>query len=683
MREQATEDIRIYEGRGVWPEALRNQRENNPRGARPCLTINDLPLHVRQVTNDVRQNRPSIKVRPVDDDADIETAQIFDGLIRHIEHQSFADVAYETANFYQTVGGYGYFRIIDGYAPDDPDDRELFIKAIPNIFSVVFDENSICPVGSDAKYCFLTEDVPREDFKRQYPGVDPTSWDDIGSGDSLADWYTEDTVRVAEWFEIKTNESSRLKVDDEDEELTEDEYWNKYQEADSRPAIKSQRMERSTVCIWRKMIGDKVLKSTELPIGYIPVIRVPGEMILVDGKFVFKGIVRDARDSVRMVSYWFSTFTEAVALQPKAPFVAAAGTLDGFEEQWNAANVENFPVLQYNPTDINGNPATAPQRQSPPMSPNGIMQGLMLAKDAVKSTTGQFDASLGKQSNETSGVAIRTRAAESDTATYHLIDNMAKAIRHAGRILIQWIPKVYEGKRVARILGEDGEPKYINMDSSRPVAMQKSVDPVTGKISRIYNVGVGCYDVIATVGPSFSTKRQEGVQAMTEILRMNPALFGLVGDIFIKSQDWPGAEEMAKRIKMTLPPQIQQQLAGEDGETEQQQIPPQLQQQLQAMQAKLQEGAQLVQQLHAENEQLKQGAQLKQAEIGAKMYESDSRVQAEKIRGAASIHEAEIQAESDREKAQLRAENAQLKALTQFQQPAYVPQGGSHELPIA
>jgi hypothetical protein len=620
----------------------------------------------------VRQNRPSIKVRPVDDNADVDTAIIFDGLIRHIEQQSFADIAYETANFYQTVAGHGYFRIIDGYAPDDPDDRELFIKPIHNVFSVYFDENSVCPVGSDARSVFITEEMSREEFERQYPDADAVSWDEASRGDDLAIWFTKDSVRIAEWFELKTVEASRVTVDGEEEEIGEADYWDRYQESDDRPSIKSQRMERSTVCIWRKITGNQKLKETELPISYIPVIRVPGEIVLVDGKFIFKGIVRDARDSVRMVSYWFSTYTEAVALQPKAPFVAAAGTLDGFEDQWNSANVENYPVLQYNPVDINGQPATAPQRQAAPMASNGIMQGLMLAKDAVKSTTGQFDASLGKQSNETSGVAIRARASESDTATYHLIDNMSKAIRHAGRILIQWIPKVYEGKRVARIIGEDGEAKYANLDSSRQTAMEKTVNPANGKISRIYNLGVGCYDVISTVGPSFSTKRQEGVQAMTEILRMNPALFNLVGDIFIKSQDWPGADEMSKRIKLLLPPQVQQ--GDEDEDSAAPQIPPQVQQQLQMMQQQLQEGAQIVQQLHAENEQLKQQSALKAQELQVKSQESVAKVEAEKIKGATSIHVAEIEAMNDEQVATLRAENMQLKAQLEMasQQPQQV-----------
>lgn len=664
MREEALEDFRIYEGRGVWPEAMRRQRENNPRGPRPCLVINDLPLHVRQVTNDVRQNRPGIKTRPVDDVADPDTAKVFDGIIRHIEQQSFADIAYETANLHQVIGGFGYFRIVDGYAPDDQDDRELFIKPVANQFSVMFDPDSICPVGSDARRVMISEDVPKAVFQKQYPNAELVPWNETSSGDHNVDWFSQDTVKVAEYLTLEDRSSNRITVageaeDDEDEELSESDYWDKYQDAENRPEPISTRMDQRTVCVWRKMNGKQVLEETELPINWIPVLRVPGEILLIDGKRVYKGLVRDARDAVRMVSYWFSTYTEVVGLQPKAPYVAAAGTLDGFEDQWNSANIENYPVLQFNPVDINGQPSGPPQRQPSPVVPQGIMQGLLLAKDAVKSTTGQFDASLGQRSNETSGVAIRQRQHEGDVSTYHFTDNLAKAIRHAGRILIQWIPKVYDGKRVARIIGEDGTADYAQLDDSRDEALTKARDPVSQKITRIYNLGVGCYDVLATVGPSYTTKRQEAVDSMTQILQMNPQLFQVIGDIFVKSQDWPGADEMAKRLKTMLPPQVAQANASED----ENQIPPQAQAMIQQLQQKLQEGAQLVQQLHGENEQLKQQMATKQIETQARMQDSQNKLDAEKVRGAANIHVAEIEAENDQRVMHLESQVQQMQGL--------------------
>ncbi len=641
IREAAREDISIYDGVGIWPEQLRRMREGNPRGARPCLNVSDLPARVHQITNDVRQNPPAIKTRPVDNKADPETAEVFDGIIRHIEQQSAADIAFANANFYQVVGGYGYFRVVDGYSKDGTGQRELFIQSIPNPFSVYFDPYSMCPAGSDARFAFITEEISRKEFEREYPKVDLTGWDEMGAGDESM-WVTDESVRVAEWFRMEKRTGPNV-IMAGGEQYSEDEYWA----LEDRPTVESAEAPEEMVCVWRKLVGTKILRTVELPISYIPVIRVSGEILIKDGKKIFKGLVRDARDAVRIVSYQFSAYIEAVALEPKTPYIAAEGQLDGYEDQWAMANTENLPYLTYKPVDVEGRPTPAPMRQSPPMASQGLAQGLMFAKDALKAVTGQHDASLGAQGNETSGKAILARQREGDVANYHFVDNLAKSVRHLGRILIQWIPKVYDERRVARIVGEDSEADYAELDANQPQSMRKVRDG-EGKIKRIYNLSVGCYDVLSTAGPSYTTKRQESVAAMQEILRGNPELFGLIGDLFIRNQDWPGADEMAKRLKAMLPPQA---LAAE--QEDDMQVPPQVQAQLQQMQQQLQEGAAIVQEQQAEIEQL-------QAEKQSKQLESQTALDREKISQAGKIEVAEINADSKREIAALQAEQQDM-----------------------
>lgn len=643
QRERFREDLDIFDGEGIWPEQLRRARQNNPRGARPCLNVSDLPARVHQITNDVRQNPPSIKTRPVDDRADVETAEIFDGIIRHIEEQSQSDIAFQTANMHQVVGGYGYFRIVDGY--DKIGQRELFIRSVPNVMSVVFDPWSMCPVGSDAQFAFISEEVARKQFEREYPNVELDGSEAFDSNDGNA-WVSDESVRVAEWFNLEKMKGANV-IRASGQEYSEEEYWS----LDDRPTVEEAGQPEKTVCIWRKIVGNKVLREVELPISYIPIIRVPGEMYVKEGRLVFKGLVRDSRDAVRAVSFQMSALVEAIALEPKAPYIGAKGAFDGEEDVWAMANTENLPYLEYNPLDVNGVPAPPPQRQPPPMASQGIAQALMLSKDALKSVTGQHDASMGAQGNETSGKAILARQREGDVANYHFVDNLAKAVRFAGRILIDWIPHIYDERRVARIVGEDGEPGYAEMDSQQPEAVRKVQGP--DGIKRIYNLGVGCYDVISTVGPSYTTKRQEAVAAMTEVMQGNPQVFPLIGDLWMRAQDWPGADDMAKRLKAMVPPQALQ-ADQEDG----QQIPPEVQAMVQQMQAQLQEGAQIVQELQAENEQLQQQMQSKQQEKAA---EIEGRLTQEKIKQAGEIERAEIEAESKERVAMLEAQQAEMQ----------------------
>ena len=631
-REEFEEDLRIFDGQGIWPERLRAAREGDPKGARPCLNISDLGPRVHQVTNDFRQNTPAMKIRPVDDKADPETAKIFNGLARHCEQRSDADMAYENANFYQTVGGEGWFRMVEEYCEGA---RELAIRPVFNTQSVKPDPFALDPVGIGMRYCFIDEDIPRAVFERDYPGVEACGWD----GDDVYGWVTDDTVKVCEWMHIETSKKNRIKT--RDGEMSEDDYWAKAKETGEKPEVMGTYEEKNTRVVWRKLIAGKILKELDLPITYIPMFRMAGESYMKDGRPVRKGLVRDSRDSVRMVSYMFSTYVEATALQPKAPFVGAAGSFDGFEQEWAGANSDNLAYLEYNTVDVQGNPAPPPQRSQPPLASQGIMQGLMLAKDALKDTSGLGAASLGQKGNETSGKAILARQKEGDVSTFHIPDNAAKAIRHCGRVFVQWAPKVYDEQMTARIIGEDGSADKAYLDPEQQESMRKVQNP-DGSIKRIYNLGVGKYDVVASVGPSYTTKRVEQAEMMNQLFQSFPAAFQVLGDIFMENQDGPGTDRMAKRLKAMLPPQAAQ----ADGDDEAQAIPPQVQAKLQQMEQQLNEGKSIVTELMQENDQLKAEKTAKDAEIRAKIYAEDEATNRTKIQALSSITVAEMNNET-------------------------------------
>ena len=184
-----------------WPAEIRTARENDPNGSRPCLTIDKINQYITQVVNDERKNKPGIKTRPVDDFADIETAKIYDGLIRHIEDRSNASIAYTTAGELAVKIGLGYFRVVTEYISPDSFDQEPRIKRIPNTFSVFLGPH-IQPDGSDAEYGFIIEEVPQERFEREFPDAKKEAGDFEGLGDKPT-WKTRETTTVVEYFYTK------------------------------------------------------------------------------------------------------------------------------------------------------------------------------------------------------------------------------------------------------------------------------------------------------------------------------------------------------------------------------------------------------------------------------------------------------------------------------------------------
>lgn len=564
-REDETDDLKFYAGspdnQWQWPAdvlATRGAMQGQTINARPTLTINKLPQHVRQVTNDMRQNRPGAKVIPVDDNADIEVADIFNGLIRHIEYISDADVAYDTACENQVSYGEGYIRLLTEYCDDKTFDQDIKIGRVRNSFSVYMDPTIQDPTGADAKWCFVTEDITKAEFARMYPDAAPiTTLQSLGVGDqSISNWLNEDTIRIADYYYIDYDRTT-LNLYPGNATAFAGTPEDKRLKAHFGKPVKSRESDRPRVK-YCKINGYEILEEREWAGKWIPVVRIIGNEFEVDGRLYVSGLVRNAKDAQRMYNYWVSQEAEMLALAPKAPFIGYGGQFEGYEDKWKTANTNNWPYLEVNPdvTDGQGAVLPLPQRAQPPMASSGLLQAKAGAAEDIKSTTGQYNASLGMGSNERSGKAILARQREGDVGTFHYGDNLTRGVRHIARQLIDLIPKIYDTQRVARIIGEDGETKMVKINPEQAEPVNKIVDQQGIVIEKIYNPGVGKYDVVATTGPGYATKRQEALEAMAQLLQGNPQLWQVAGDLFVKNMDWPGAQEMAARFKKTIDPKI-------------------------------------------------------------------------------------------------------------------------------
>ena len=571
-RNAAEADIKFAKLGEQWPEQAKREREQE---GRPCLTLNKMPTFIRQVVNDSRINSPQIKVKPVDDEADPDTAEVLSGLIRNIEYTSQADVAYDTALDAAVTGGMGFWRVATEYCDEQSFAQDIFIHRITNPLSVVFDSHSESLDGSDWRHASLIDHLTEDELKRRHKAKkDVGSFDgEVGQNDD------EDLIRIAEFWHIDEVPEKLLMLSD-GSVLTEEEYLKPHPDigvplkdilADlgitvARDRKSSKRVVKQYIC------GSEIIETNDWAGKWIPIVPVFGDEVFCNGKRYLKSLIRDAKDSQQNFNYWRSGATEAVALGPKTPFIGPSGAFDSAAGKWATANVKNHPYIEYDG-------GIAPQRQPFVGVPAGMLQEAMNASDDMKAIIGIYDASLGARSNETSGKAIMARQREGDVSTFHFIDNLAKSIAHTGRILVDLIPKIYDTERVIRVIGADGESKNV------PLKQQTEHKGV----QRIFDLGVGKYDVAVDTGPSFTTQREEAATQMIELIRGYPNAAPIIGDLLAKNLNWPDADEIAKRLKAMLPPQIQQ-LESEEG------LPPEAMQQINALKSQMQQMGQQMQQ---------------------------------------------------------------------------------------
>ena len=612
----ARDDFRKLAGHH-WPEEAIRQREVERR---PCITINKLPAFLHNVTNDQRQNKLGIKVHPVDDGADIDTAEVLQGIIRHIEYASGADAAYDTAGFHAAACGFGFFRIRTDYEREDSFDQTALFERFRNPFSVHIDPDSKEPDGSDQAFCFVDGTISRSDVKRTHPNA--------SAAQSLETDGTDDAMLLcSEYYRIEQEPATLVRLSNGETGWKDD-----LLELPLGVVIADERKSFRRRVMWRKLVASDtvdrggsgkpgqsvtftdVLETAEIPCRWIPVFPVYGEEIEIDGKVVRSGLIRNAKGPSVMYDYWMTAATEEVTLRPKTPYIGAEGQFEGHERKWQHANVQTFAYLEYKPKTIGGSLAPPPQRQPMADVPVGVLQMAMHAADEIKATTGIFDSSLGARGTATSGVQEREQKRQGNVANFHFSDNLTRAVRHAGRCLVDMIPRIYDSERVVRILGDDEEVSHATIN--KPLAAPE-MDEKTGAIRTVLNdLTVGTYDVTVTAGASYSTQRQEAADAMVSFGTSWPKLMDVAGDKVVKAMDWPGADEIAERIKRTIPQEL---LGDEDGE-QQPQIPPQVLQIVQQAQ-------QHIQQLESELADAKSG--IEKARISAASAENVARINAD------------------------------------------------------
>jgi len=574
-RAEALDDVRFCAG-DQWPVDVQNSRVLE---SRPCLTINKVDAYVRQICNQIRQQRPRIKVQGMNNEADAKLAEILSGVCRHIEYQSSADVAYDTASEYAVKMGWGYFRVTTDYISDDSFEQEIYIRPIDNPFTVYFDPNSQLPDGSDAERCLITTVVSKKTFRAMYPGKDDgQGFTSRGTGDSDSEWVTKEDVRIAEYF-YTVRTPTKLVLLSDGTSVFEDELPSNEVLEEAGIEILERRDTYKKQIKWCKLTAMEILEERDWAGKYIPVIPVYGQSCVIDAKHKKFGLVRMAKDPQRMYNYWTTALTESVALAPKAKWLMAEGQDEGHENEWAMANIKAMPVLRYKQTDTEGRTAPAPTRLQPEPPPAGIVTATQGMSNDLMTVVGIYDPSQLPQGNM-SGKAIAGQQQQVDMVNFHYYDNLTRSIAYCGRIILDLIPKIYDTERVMRIIGADEKPEIITLNQR--VTTEDGVEKILNDVS------VGRYDVVMDTGPGFATKRGEAVEAMMTLLAADPNLMQTAGDLIFRNMDFPGAEIIADRMaaanplaqideKSDIPPQVQMQLA------QSKQVIQQMQQQIQAM----------------------------------------------------------------------------------------------------
>lgn len=560
-REEALEDKKFTAGQ-QWDPIVLQQRQGLP-----CLVINSVPQFIAQLVGDWRENKRGVKVLP-SEEGDKDLSDVRADLIRSIETQSRADRVYDVTFESAVQCGDGAFRVAVEYAKDDVFDQDIFVRPIEDALSVLWDRLSVDPTGRDARHCFVDDLIPQKDFERKWPDSKPSELSTRVYTQMVNDrWIEAEGIRVTEYWRLIDRNRLLALFEDGSVRFIEDNLDDLI--AKHGNPVKT----RVAPCTYAQMhlvTGFDILSGPyEYRLNRLPIIRMSGRVVNLAGNRVRYGIVRFMKDSARLRNFHRSIAAEQLGYAPKAQWIATESAIEGYEDELRKAHLSRDPLIKVSDDAIIGQNI---QRLDPPKWQAALHQEAEANVQDMKDVTGIHDASLGIKSNETSGRAINARQREGDVAAITYYDNGNAAVLEAGDVMNQLISQIYDGTRIVRIIGEDEKLKFLKINDP--------ADP------RSPDLSVGRYDVALSTGASYTTRRVEAAQAMMDAVQVWPQLLQVAGDLVAKAQDWPGADDLAERLKKTIP----QQFLDPDEQT---QPDPQMQQMQMEMQALAQENQQL------------------------------------------------------------------------------------------
>jgi hypothetical protein len=561
IRDEGQTDMRFVAG-NPWDNDDRQLRED---AGRPVMSFDEIGQYVNQTINDIRQHKRAIKVTPIGEGANDQTAEFRQNLIRQIEYRSNAQQAY-TSMFENAVQrSYGFLRVKSRYVSQPKAsggsgsgfDQELVIEAIPNPDLVTFDSDSIKPDGSDAQRAWISESWDLSTYKKRFPKARIQDFDANLAKTIPSSWvYNQNRIQLAEYWLIENEPRTLLlfKRKGQPLEVFADDLKN-YPKAlqDAEPDDERQ-VDAPAV---RKYLtnGFEVLEPpTTWPGTTLPIVPCYGKILYVDeGSGSTRKILslpRLARDPAMLLSYYRSCEAEVVGMTPKTPWVGYTGQFRGHETEWQKVYHEPVAFLEANPTTEGTGTQVLPlpQRQvfEPPIQ--ALEVGAEAARRAIQAAMGISPLPTSAQRrNDKSGVALQQIHDSEQQGSFHFVDNYEMSITRVGAILDEVIPVYYDTPRTVTTRTPEGEPQVVRINDSAQLAPDQTT-PIMVSQS-------GQHDVTLSTGPDFKSEREAASAFADTLMASNMA--PIVADLAVKLKNiGPIGDAMAERLHAMLPPPV-------------------------------------------------------------------------------------------------------------------------------
>lgn len=532
-REKMRECINfVTKENGQWEDHILEKFENYKR---PRYTFDITKTIVNKYYGEMTQNDFNIRVTPMGQGSSKETAQLCAGLVKNTESISRATNVYSMLARMEMICGFDALRIDQDYADNESFNQDLFIRHITDSVNRVwflgnYHERTCSDADGVVVEHLISCDEYEERFGEEAEGMARSLGDSV---DRNTYYYKREGIRIGELI-YKKKERKKLYQLPDGTTLDED----GYKAIGKVEGAKERLVDSHKICV-RWFDGRGFLtESEETVFDFLPVVPVLPNFMIVEDKPISCGVVEPLMDWQRVRNYTGSAYVEETALAPKDIILMTRAQLAGNEKDAGRLNVAGRPILTYTP-DTNPN-VPPPYKPGAYQTNNGLASMFQLSEQGIQSSAGMFAAGLGDNPALQSGVAIEQLDNNSNLGSIEYYKALEVALGHAGKILVNAYPKLYDIEQERRIFNDDGTYEMVTIN-------QIGIDG-----EKINDLSKGVYDVYCDIGQAFKNRQQKTAEQIIALGQVDPTVVAQNKDILLSSLDSPGMDKAAERARATL-----------------------------------------------------------------------------------------------------------------------------------
>lgn len=523
--------------------------------SKPQLEFNILEAYISRLLGEFSKQEPDIEVCADDqNNADPMTIKVIEQHLRHtLTDASNHHTKYEV---YKDLlsGGFSTLKVTTDYANPMSMHQVINIERAYDPTLCGFDQLARYSHKGDGRFCFELFPMAKEDFEEEYPEV-PVK--DINFKRDFAgfNWaYLNDatpTIIVADYYEKKKRETYIVMVRD-GRVMKKSEYdhmLSTWGELEAPPALigKPRKTILETIVRYR-MIDNKILKYEETDFTYFPLVFVDGHSVMIktpkngNVRQMTRPYVYHAKGAQRLKNYAGISLAGSVENIVEHKFIIKKEALPK-EEDYMAAikdiqkpsNIIVNAFYEENPDQ----PILDPIREIQKMpAPPEIIQSFQGSDALIQNILGSYDASLGINNNQLSGIAIVEAATQSNAAAMPYVVGYLQGYQRAAQIYVDLLPKYYKTPRTIPVMDEEGKKSYVKINGEDGVNMFYDANAL---------------NVLVKAGASFQVQKSRTIMMLKEMMGMSELFARFIAEkglnFVLDNMEGKGIEQLKQMVE--------------------------------------------------------------------------------------------------------------------------------------